>query len=254
MLENVMHRAVLRTLWIVLTVAALSVSTPSMAADDDWKYLAEFYMWGANIDIETEAGTNSEIRFTDIVEDLELAAMTRLATQRGKWRLGADIIYLDIDDNIEDSINPLLELKTLGLEAWIVSPTIGYELLKSERATLHGLVGARYLWIDLSQKFVFSGPLSPGTRKASESDGSLDGTVGIRGEWKFTDKWYAAGDFDSGTGDADSTWQAIVALNYRFKHFDAVAGYRYMDWKDTESDALKDLNLSGFMAGLKFFF
>jgi hypothetical protein len=76
----------------------------------------------------------------------------------------------------------------------------------------------------------------------------------VRGEWQFSEKWYGAYQFDAGTGDSDLTWQGIATLNYRFNRFDASFGYRYLDWQDTENDALSDLNMSGFMAGLKFFF
>lgn len=136
----------------------------------------------------------------------------------------------------------------------MVTPMVGYQLLKSERATLHALVGARYLWIEVSEKFDFGPPLPVDTIKASESDGSWDALVGVRGDWQFSDKWYGAYQFDVGSGDSDLTWQGIATLNYRFNRFDASFGYRYLGWQDTENDALSDLNMSGFMAGLKFFF
>jgi hypothetical protein len=162
---------------IALIVAVLLASTTSNAAEEPWKFGAEVYLWGANIDIESSTGSDSEIRFTDIVSDLEFAGMVRLATQRGKWRIGADLIYLDIDDDIEATIGPGIELNDLALEAWVVTPMVGYQLLKSERATLHALVGARYLWIEVSEKFDFGPPLPDDTIKASESDGSWDGSL-----------------------------------------------------------------------------
>jgi hypothetical protein len=96
---------------------------------------------------------------------------------------------------------------------------VGYQLLKSERATLHALVGARYLWIEVSEKFDFGPPLPDDTIKASESDGSWDGLVGVRGDWQFSEKWYGAYQFDVGTGDSDLTWQGIATLNHRFNRF-----------------------------------
>jgi hypothetical protein len=102
---------------IALLVASLLASTASNAQEEPWKFATELYLWGANVDIESSTGSDSEIRFTDIVSDLEFAGMARLAMQRGKWRIGADLIYLDIDDNIEATIGPGIELNDLGLEA-----------------------------------------------------------------------------------------------------------------------------------------
>ena len=230
------------------------VGPVASAADDEWDFGAEIYLWGANIDIETATGGNSEIRFTDIADDLELAGMAVLAAQRGPWLFAADIVYLDIDDSIEDRVLPGTELSDLGLEAWIIQPKVGYRIQESQRSTVHLQAGLRYLWIDLDQKFEFSAPLPPGSSKFSESDGNWDGIVGVRGQWRFNDQWYTTVMFDVGAGDSDSTWQGLVDVGYRFKRFDVVAGYRYLDWSDTENDELNDLNISGFFAGAKFFF
>jgi len=86
------------------------------------------------------------------------------------------------------------------------------------------------------------------------SDSSYDAVVGVRGEYLLTDKWYIDYQLDGGTGDSDFTWQAIGVVGYRFESLDAMFGYRYLDWQDTENDALEDLNMSGFMAGMRFHF
>lgn len=244
------RRAIFLTMLALCTLA----SAPSNAQEQEWKYAAEAYLWGANVDIETEAGTDTEIRFTDIVDDLQLGGMLALFAHHDKWMFGLDGLYLDIDDNVEEVVQEGVELNDLKLEAWVVSPMVGYELLQSDRFSLFVMAGARYLWIDVSEKINFSPPEPVGTENFSTSDGSWDGLIGIRGHWRLSDDWYTTYHLDVGTGDSGLTWQALGAFGYRFNRFDAIVGYRYLEWDNTENDALEDLNMSGVMAGVKFWF
>lgn len=182
----------------------------AFAADDSWRFGVDLYLWGANIDIESSSGSNSEIRFTDVVEDMELAGMGSVKARRDKWEFALDTLYFDIDDNVDDSVGPGILLNDLGIEAWVITPTAGYRIQQSDRSELYLVGGARYLWIDVSEKFNFGPPLPSGTRQFSESAGSWDGIVGLRGQWHFTDKWYTAYYLDVGTGESDSTGRRQV--------------------------------------------
>ncbi|NCF19540.1 MAG: hypothetical protein GWP63_14960 [Haliea sp.] len=243
----------LAVLFLCLFVQGVSAQ---IAGDgtDNWEYVAEIYLWGANVDVTNPDGSSSEIRFTDLAQDLELGFMAALGAQRGNWLLLADFIYLDVDDDVEDQVLPGVELKTLGLEGWIINGAVGYRIHESERHTLQTLAGARYLWLEAPLTFRFDDPLPPGREKISESEGFVDGVVGFRGHWRFSPKWYLTYHADVGTGDSDTTWQGLGAIVYRFDNFDAVLGYRYLDWSLDDDEPLQDLNLSGVFAGIKFIF
>lgn len=50
-------------------------------------------------------------------------------------------------------------------------------------------------------------------------------------------------------------WLTLLAgLGYQFKHFDIVAGYRYLEWDFDDSPVFDDLNFNGPYAGIKFLF
>ena len=90
--------------------------------------------------------------------------------------------------------------------------------------------------------------------KFTDSGDVWDAIVGVRGHVPLTDKWYLPYYFDIGTGDTQLTWQAFGGVGYRFKHFDLVGGYRYMDWNFKDADVFGDMNLSGPFVGAKFMF
>jgi hypothetical protein len=235
-------------------IALSMAATVQSATDDEWNWGVEAYLWGPDIDIKTPDGQHLQIDFVDIVQDLNLAGMAVFAARRGKWTLLSDVIYLDIDDDVEARFNPLIELENFGLKAWIVTPLLGYEVFDGDRLSVHLIGGARYLWIEFNQEFNISLPPPPAQTKTNESESIWDGVVGARGQWQFNDKWYASYHADIGAGGSDLTFQVLGAVGYRFDRFDAIFGYRYLEWDIDDPKVLDTLDLGGFMAGLKFLF
>lgn len=56
--------------------------------------------------------------------------------RKGMWSFSADVMYLDLSQDIDEFITPRVELKKLNLEAWITTPAIGYNVLESDRHPL----------------------------------------------------------------------------------------------------------------------
>jgi hypothetical protein len=239
---------------MALLLGTNAAMAESSGQAEDWNYGIEAYLWGANIDTTSPDGSSNEIRFTDLAKDLEFGFMLAAAVRREKWVLITDVIYLDIEDDIEEEVEPGVELKSLGLEGWIVNPVVGYQALKTDTLTLEVLGGARYFWIEVPLDVRFNAPNPPGQEKSSESSSIWDGTVGMRARWDFAHNWYAVGHVDVGTGDSDHTTQALLSVGYKFNKFYGVFGYRYLDWSLDDDAPLQDVNLSGFMAGIKFLF
>ena len=50
---------------------------------------------------------------------------------------------------------------------------------------------------------------------------------------------------DAGTGSLNFTWQAFAGIGYRFKHFDALVGWRHLAYRFDGDRPVSDLTLSG---------
>jgi hypothetical protein len=96
--------------------------------------------------------------------------------------------------------------------------------------------------------------LPPEKRNSSGSDSVWDGVVGVRGRYELSDKWYVSYHADLGTGDSDYTWQVLGSFGYRFERFDAIFGYRHLEWSFDGEGALDALDISGPMAGIRYRF
>ena len=224
------------------------------APTDRWVYGAEVYLWGANLGGETVTGDDIDVSFTDLVKDLDIGFMTTLAAAKGKWTAFADLIYLDVSDDIKSTANIIGQPVRLELDAEVKGfvTTLGgaYSFFESDCTRLNAILGARYEWLELDLEF----DVGPFKEKVSDSGRTWDAIVGFRGKSDFSDKWYLDYYADIGTGDSDLTWQALASINYRFRKIDAVFGYRYIEWDFDDTNLLDNLNLHGPFAGIKFLF
>ncbi len=232
------------------------MSGPLLAAnstDQDWEYVAEIYFWGPNVDTESPDGTNTEVEFSDLAEIARGGFMGAGFMRKGKWRFGIDAIYLEVDDRIRAPVEPGVELNEVKLQVGYVSPMVAYEFARTERSAFAVYGGARYLWGEPTLKFKTDDPAPPGRFEASESESGWDGFVGLHGTTHLNENWYLGYQADIGTGDSDVTYQALGGINYRFRRFDATAGYRWMRW-DINSDTFETLEFNGPYLGVKIFF
>lgn len=244
------------------TAAATAAPTETATADD-WKFGFELYGYLASIGGEAANGQDFDIDFSDILDNLDFAFMGTAGAYKGKWSFVADALYMDVSKDEAGSLTvPLTSHVSLtqnvkadvGIETWVVTPSVGYDLVANEKASLTILAGARYMWLKTSMKVSRSNQFKYGEHKISESQSNWDGIVGVRGQILLTEKWFLPYYADIGTGDSDLTWQVMGGVGYRFKHFDLVGGYRYMAWNFGGGYIIDNINLSGPMVGVKFIF
>jgi hypothetical protein len=240
---------------LLLTCASASWAEESSAGENDWKYAVDVYLWGASVGGESASGGDIDIKFEDLVENMDLGVMTNLAARKSRWLFEVDAIYLDIEDKGDFEVDPILETDDIELTGWIVTPFVGYNVLEGDKGYLALLAGARYLYLDLDLELATRAPLPPAKKTFSESGDFWDGVVGAIGRITLSDRWALPYYFDIGTGDTDMTWQAYGGVAYAFESFELMVGYRYLEWdfKD-DNKAFNDLNLGGPMLGARFRF
>ena len=228
--------------------------TKAAAQQDDWEFDLALYVWMPKIEGTSAGGTDFEISFKDILENLDMTVMTTFGARKNKWSFMTDVVYLHLDHSNNSNINALLKLTDVYMKALVVDPFVSYEILGNEKGSLQVLAGARYLWIDVGLDIKTRPPLEP--EKIDESgDGDVwDGVVGVSGYLNLADRWFMPYRFDIGTGDSDHTWQAMAGVGYQFDKFKMVATYRYMKWEFDNDYVLEDLEVYGPMVGAIFTF
>lgn len=229
--------------FMMIFALALVFSAPLFAAEsssaDKWKFDASLYGWGASMGGQTATGTNVDVDFNDLLNNLELAFMGAFGAHKGKWSFLADVIYLDVSESATISGVPV----KVELESWIVTPFVAYTVYGTERWDLGLLGGARYLYMNPD--------LSIGPYRSSKSESIWDGIIGVRGNINLSEKWYLPYHLDLGAGESDFTWQALLGIGYHFSRIDLSAGYRYLKWDFGSDKVIKEMDISGPFAGLR---
>lgn len=218
--------------------------------------MAELYLWYASIGGQATTGTDIDIGADDLIDGLNLAFMGNVGMKKDRWGFMVDAIYLNASDNQNLSSPTIGGVNTdVELSSWIVTPMVGYEAFASDQFSLNIVAGARYLYLEAEVDLRNSNPAGPAFNVGvSDSGSKWDGIIGVKGNVSLTTHWFIPFYFDIGTGNSEFTWQAFAGLGYRFKHFDILAGYRYLSWEFDDNEVFDDLNVSGAGVGIKFYF
>ena len=238
-----------------LIVILLSVQLVRAEEPEEWQFMAEAYFWGASIGGESASGSDINIDIDDLVDDLNLGFMGTLGVRKGKWGFLVDTVYLDVSDNENVVIDGVGVNTNVDLKGWIVTPMAGYQIYEAGDTNVNIVAGARYLNLSTDIDLRNADPTQAFFRPSlSDSGSNWDAIVGIKGDLFLNDNWFIPYYADIGAGDSEFTFQVYGGLGYRFKRFDIVAAYRYLSWDWDDNDVFNDLNLSGFAAGVRFYF
>lgn len=253
-----------------LLISAMPAGAADSSTAGKWEFDGNLYAWMPDIDIGLQDGGEIKIPFHTILSDLKGLFMGGLGAKKDKWSFKADVIYFKIKDDVSRLKSVPFGFRDrhtldvgfdadITIKAWIVTPTVGYNLIDTDKGSLNLIGGARYLKIEvpIGLTTTLSTPILGSTTRSdslSPSGSVWDGIAGVRGQVNLAPKWYGQYYLDGGAGQSQSTWQGYVGVGYRFSKVDAVAGYRYLNYKFKDGSALHDLTVKGPQLGIKWVF
>jgi hypothetical protein len=253
--------------------AALSLTTlfaaPAMAqsesGDDEWSHSLGVYLWGADIGGATSSGSDIDVGFSDLLDNLNFGAMGVYQGRKGKWSVISNLVYLDVSANEPlDLIPPiggdLINVTTdveLDLTGWVIELGGGYNLYNNGQGTVTDFIlGARYLDLstDVLLNFNLGAPDQDIKVPLSASGHVWDAIVGLSGKVQFADRWFMPWGANIGAGDSDLTWSVRAGVGFNAASWvDIVATYRYLKW-ELDGELVDDISFSGPMLGAVFRF
>ncbi len=167
----------IRVCFGLLTGASALVSTTGVAADESltqgWQAGGGLYFWGASIGGKSVTGSDIDIGIDKLIRNLNMAFMGELTARKDKLTLGLDAIYFNVgaqnDRKIDfpvDQGSVQIPLKAeVQMKAWVVTPSIRYNVIENEKGSLDVLAGARYLYLGAELKATAKGPIKERTQK-----------------------------------------------------------------------------------------
>ena len=231
-----------------------SLTPPLQPADDGWELTATINGWLPGITGTSASGIPIDVGLDDIIRDLNMVFMGSFHASKGRWGLGMDLVYLDLETTGSRSLGPASLSADITLKSWIVTPVVSYCVLEREWGQFKLLAGARYLYLKENTDLQVTTPkCSKQTRVTLKGD-EWAAIVGFKGFVNLSERWYMPYYFDIGAGQPDLTLQAFAGVAYRFNGWDMSFGYRYLKWDLADSSALSDLEVKGPMIGARFDF
>ena len=252
----------------VLALCSLAVfGSPVLAQEetevprDEWQFSGAIYLWGSDIGGKTIVGSEIEVSFSELLDNLELAFMGAFVARKNNWSLLTDLIYMDLSANesadvtipIGGNLLPISTSVDVGLEGLIVHLAGGYNLYAEGRSRVDLVAGARYL--DLSvDMFLELQSLGPGqSRTISESHSAWNGILGLQGTAALSDRWFLPYYIDVGAGESEFTWQASAGIGFKAGNsVDVALIYRHLEWDLDSTSVVDDINFSGPTLGVIF--
>ena len=221
-----------------------SVQAEESSADNDWQLSAAVYLWGAGIGGHTASGSEVDVSFKDLFNNLNAGFMGSFEARKDKWLVLTDLVYLDVsaDKNAKATVpvgpgigpGPVpVEIKTevdVSLKGAVFQLAGGYSLISDGPLKLDLLAGARFLDLDSDISVDLSALERNRKIKASESGNVWDGIVGVKGMYALNQRWSLPYYADIGTGESDFTWQVAAGVAYHAaKWVDVAFVYRHLE-------------------------
>ena len=261
-----MKKALLGLLAIILTGAlAPAVAT----AADDWKFAVTPYLWAAGISGTASAKlyeADVDKPFSDILKDLDFAAMVNLQARKGRFGLYTDVTFMGLSDTTPvagPAGNTLLEAST-SLDAWIVDFGASWEVARwggavaGKTGFVDLVLGGRYWHLDTEIKA--DSPFFAGSTSVEQTMDWVDPMVGARFAADLTPKLQLIGRGDVGGFDIGNasklSWSASASLGWRFSPLvSGWAGWKYLseEREDDKHNSI-DLAFNGPVLGVSFTF
>jgi hypothetical protein len=229
---------------------------PTVEAEAGWTFSVTPYFWAAGLSGETSQFglpvVELDTDFSDILENLDFAAMAIVEARHDRYSIFGDLIYSKLSAGTETPRGIVATSVDVSSETFASLLGAGYAVFDGEAGRFE-IVGGVRVW-SVETDISFNGGILDGV---SVSDGAawVDGLAGVRGTYAFTPEIYLTGWGLVGAGGADLDWDVAAVLGYRFSNrFSAVAGYRALGVDYSDDGFVFDVVQQGPIFGLTMHF
>jgi hypothetical protein len=230
----------------------ISANAPAEAPADHWTFTVTPYFWMAGLSGDTKQFglpvVEIDSSFSDILDNLDFAAMAVAEARYDRYSIFGDLIYTKIGAESATPHGILATDVEVSSSTFVGTAGAGYSLFEGPSGRLDVVGGVRVWSVDTD--ISFNGAFLDG-RTFSDGASWVDGMVGLRANYAFTDKFYVMGWGMVGAGGADVDWDVAAGLGYRFNDtFSATIGYRALGVDYSKDGFLFDTVMQGPIMGV----
>ncbi len=228
------------------------VGAPVAAQDGGWSYSATAYLWATDTTVtaDTPFGeVESELSFSDAVQDLKFGFMGTFEARRGPWGLLGDLVYFNLET---EGAPPGPVFSSVVTDAKIAAIS-GYALYRVQEDPTFSLdlgVGFRVFSGDTDVKLV-----GPVTEKFNESETWVDPLVAVRLGATFNENWFGTLAADAGATNDTRSYNLLATVGYQLnENWAFQGGWRYLNARWDTDLGRNELEFSGPVLGATYRF
>jgi hypothetical protein len=203
----------------MLLGCALSCNAQEQAASqgqDAWRFTVTPYLWIAGQSGTVRVGEivpaqNVNVGFSNILKNLDFGVMGAFEARKDRWLIFVDGFYISLSRTSNPILGGELGTARLKLDNGVLEVAGGYRVVQSDTTPVDVLVGLRYTNLNANLSFSPS-PLLPAGVERGTSVSWVDGLLGVRATYRFSDRWSIMGYADVGAGGSNFSWQLVAAL------------------------------------------
>lgn len=228
-----------------LCTAALALGIATAASAEEWRWAPAAYGWLAGLDGKSGVGPSiSTINdsFSDIIDDLDFAAMASVEVSNGEWGVITDLVFIDLGS---DENTPIGNVST-DVKQWIVTAAPYYRVVSTDEGYVDIGAGARFMDLELE--------ISVPNDKGALSRDWFDPLVMARTRVGLAEKIALTlhGDIGGFGVESDFAWLLSATVDYVVSETVSLAGgYRYYDVDYEKDDLLYDTATHGLVLGVR---
>ncbi len=220
--------------------------------EDGWTFSVAPYFWAAGLSGDVASfglpTIDVDASFSDILDNLDFAAMAIGEARNGRYSFFGDVIYTKIENSNATPRGILASTVDVTAETFAGLLGAGYAIADGPSGRLE-LIGGVKIW-SAETKISFNGGFLDGIAR-SDSATWVDGVAGLRGTYAINSNFYLTGWGYVGAGGADIDWDVAGALGYRFNDTVAtVVGYRALGVDYNDDGYVFDVVQQGPILGL----
>ncbi len=225
------------------------------APASEWTVNMTLYGWaeGLNGDVGILNRTAPvDINFSDILSNLDMAAMGAVEVSHGRWSFIADMTYADLSDSATGRFGGRANV---DLQQFIGNFVATYEIAETDSIKFDVYAGTRVNYINTDLKL--TGPRGRVLIDDSADDAWVDPIIGARFKAELPHNFYftALGDVGGFGVGSDFTWQAMGGIGYHINANSSVMlGYRAIGTDYKNGGFTYDITASGAMLAYSYKF
>jgi opacity protein-like surface antigen len=254
---------------LIITTLLLSAALPALAGSvsstaeqpistdheaSPWGCRIMLYGWAQAVSGDTGIrGVTVPVdsSFSDILKNLDIAAMGTLEVDYKRWSFIADGVYASVSDSKVGRFGGVADLAT---EQFLGNFLVAYETVKTDTVKLDLFAGARVNSVNLDLDY--TGPKG-NSFSASSRQAWVDPLIGARFQSELPHDFFFRALADVGGFGVSSqfTWQLVAGFGYHLTdHSSILLGYRAIGTDYTNAGYTYDVVTSGIVLGGQYSF